>query len=72
MHLCRQYRDASSMLEVDSRYAAIKAWWASSNCTSEDGLRHLQLWMAFWHFRYRQWGSVRKVFEVFKVICLRF
>ena len=45
------------MEEEETRYLAIKAWWASSNCTSEDGLKHLQLWLAFWHFRYLQWGG---------------
>src|SRR5579875_1679227 len=65
MQLCRQYRDASSMVEADSRYAAIKAWWASSNCTSEDGLRHLQLWLASWHFRYRQWGGFMELVRPF-------
>ena len=56
-HLCLQYRNASSMSEAETRYLAIKAWWASSNCTSEEGLKHLQLWLAFWHFRYLQWGG---------------
>jgi hypothetical protein len=56
-HLCLQYRNASSMQEAETRYLAIKAWWVSSNCTSEDGLKHLQLWLAFWHFRYLQWGG---------------
>ena len=45
------------MAEAETRYLAIKAWWASSNCTSEDGLKHLQLWLAFWHFRFLQWGG---------------
>ena len=45
------------MEEAETRYLAIKAWWSSSNCTSEDGLKHLQHWLAFWHFRYLQWGG---------------
>jgi hypothetical protein len=56
-HFCLQYRNALSMEEADTRYLAIKVWWASSNCTSKDGLKHLQLWLAFWHFRYLQWGG---------------
>jgi hypothetical protein len=56
-HLCLQYRNASSIEEAETRYLTIKAWWASSNCTSEDGLKHLQLWLAFWHFRYLKWGG---------------
>jgi hypothetical protein len=39
------------------RHPRIKAWWASSKCTSEEGLKHLQLWLAFWHFWYWQWGG---------------
>jgi hypothetical protein len=35
------------MLKVEMRYLAIKAWWDSSNYTSEEGLKHLQLWLAF-------------------------
>jgi hypothetical protein len=41
------------MLEAETRYLAVKAWWASSKCTSEEGLEHLQFWLAFWYFRYR-------------------
>ena len=52
-----QYRNAQSMDEAEARYLAIKAWWVSSNCTSDDGFRHLDLWLAFWHFHYRQWGG---------------
>jgi hypothetical protein len=25
--------------------------------TSEEGLSRLELWLAFWHFCYRQWGG---------------
>jgi hypothetical protein len=42
------------MDEVDSRYLAIWAWWLSSGAASEDAIRDLILWLAFWHFRYRQ------------------
>ena len=45
--LCLQYRDARSMEEAETRYLAIKAWWASSNATLESRLRHLDLWLAF-------------------------
>ena len=45
------------MEKAETRYHAIKASWASSNCTSEDGLKHLQLWFVFWHFHYLQWGG---------------
>jgi hypothetical protein len=55
--LCLQYCDASSMLDAETRYLAIKTWWALSNSTFEECLKHLQLWLAFWKFRYRQWSG---------------
>ena len=55
--LCIQYRNAISIDEAETCYLAIKAWWSSSGATSESGLRHLELWLAFWHFCYRQWGG---------------
>ncbi len=70
--LCLQYRDASSMLEAETRYLAIKAWWSSSNCTSEEGLKHLQLWLAFWHFRYRQWGGFMELVRLYSYYGLFF
>jgi hypothetical protein len=45
------------MDEAESRYLAIRAWWLSSGAASEDAIRDLNLWLAFWHFRYRQWGG---------------
>ncbi len=56
-HLCKQYKDARTMAEAETRYWAIRAWWASAQATSEVGLGHLEHWLAFWHFRYRQWGG---------------
>jgi hypothetical protein len=60
------------MLEAETRYLAIKAWWASSNCTSEEGLKHLQLWLALWHFRYRQWGGFMELVRLYSYYCLVF
>jgi hypothetical protein len=45
------------MDEAESRYLVIRAWWLSSGAAFEDAIRDLNLWLAFWHFRYRQWGS---------------
>jgi hypothetical protein len=64
-HLCLQYRNASSMAKAEIRYQTIKAWWASLNCTSEDSLKHLQLWFAFWHFRYLQWDGFMELVHLF-------
>jgi hypothetical protein len=44
-------------LESETRYLAIRAWWLSSGATTEQELSQLELWVAFWHFRYRQWGG---------------
>jgi hypothetical protein len=55
--LCKQYRDAKNMEEADICFHAIRAWWTSSGATTASGLRDLELWLVFWHFRYRQWGG---------------
>jgi hypothetical protein len=55
--LCKQYKDSKTMDEAESRYFAIWAWWLSLGATFEDAIRDLNLWLAFWHFQYREWGS---------------
>jgi hypothetical protein len=55
--LCRQYKNAASASESETQYLAIQAWWLSSGATSKEGLSRLELWLAFWHFCYRQWGG---------------
>ena len=55
--LYRQYKNAAIALESETQYLAIRAWWLSSGASSEEGLSRLELWLAFWHFRYRQWGG---------------
>jgi hypothetical protein len=42
---------------VRVRYLAIRVWWLSSGAAFEEGIRDLDTWFAFWHFRYRQWGG---------------
>jgi hypothetical protein len=50
------------MKEAESRYLAIRAWLLSFGVALEDAIRDLNLWLAFWHFQYRQWGgSMQKV-----------
>jgi hypothetical protein len=46
----KQYKDSKTMDEVESRYLAIRAWWLSLGAASEDAIRDLNLWLAFWHF----------------------
>jgi hypothetical protein len=55
--LCKQYKDAKLMAEVEERYLGIKGWWLSSRAALEDSLRELDDWLGFWHFRYRQWDG---------------
>ena len=56
-HLCKQYKNANSLEEAKTKYLAIRSWWLSSGATTDEGLVRLDLWLAFWHFRYRQWGG---------------
>jgi hypothetical protein len=58
---CRQYKNAASASESETRYLAIRAWWLSSGATTEQGLSRLELWLAFWHFRYSQWGGFKQL-----------
>jgi hypothetical protein len=55
--LCKQYENAKTISEAEMGYLAIRAWWLSSGVASEDAISQLDLWLAFWHFRYRQWGG---------------
>ena len=55
--LCKQYKDLESMDQAEVRYFAIRSWWLSSGAAVEEALHHLDHWLAFWHFRYRQWGA---------------
>jgi hypothetical protein len=55
--LCKQYKDSKNMDQAETRYLAIRSWWLSSGAANEEALHHLDHWLAFWHFRYRQWGG---------------
>jgi hypothetical protein len=66
--LCRQYKNAASSLEAETLYLAIRAWWLSSGATTEAGLSRLDLWLAFWHFRYRQWGGFMQLVSFITII----
>jgi hypothetical protein len=50
--LCKQYKNATSPTKSETCYLAIKSWWLSSKATTTQGLSWLELWLAFWHFRY--------------------
>jgi hypothetical protein len=51
--LCKQYKNTTSAADSETRYLAIRAWWLSSGTTTTQSLSRLELWLAFWHFRYR-------------------
>jgi hypothetical protein len=68
--LCRQYKNAASASESETRYLAIRARWLSSRATSEEGLSRLELWLAFWHFRYCQWGGFMQLVSFLLFISL--
>jgi len=55
--LCKQYKVLKNMDQVETRYLAIRSWWLLSGASNEEGLHHLDHWLAFWLFRYRQWGD---------------
>ena len=45
------------MDEAESMYHGLRAWWVLAGAVTENALNKLELWLAFWHFRYRQWGG---------------
>ena len=55
--LCHEYRKCKSKAATDTTMEAIKAWWYSSSGVSETGLKEMNDWLNFWHFRFHQWGS---------------
>ena len=68
--LCGQYKNAAIASESKTRYLAIQAWWLSSEATSKEGLSRLELWFAFWHFRYRLWGGFIQLVSFLLFVCL--
>jgi hypothetical protein len=52
--MCHQYRTARTMDEAESMYHGLRAWWVSAGAVTERALNKLELWLAFWHYRYRQ------------------
>ena len=55
--ICKDYKDAVTMDDAETKYHVIRSWWLSSGATSEKGILNLSEWLGFWHFRYRQWGG---------------
>jgi len=55
--LCKDYKDAKTMDEAETKYHVIRSWWLSSGAAIEEDIHGLSEWLGFWHFRYRQWGG---------------
>ena len=51
--------------QAETKFLAIRAWWMSSGAATEQGLPRLELWLAFWHFRYRQWGGFMELVSLY-------
>jgi hypothetical protein len=64
--LCKDYKDAKSLEDVDIKYHVIRAWWLSSGATTEEGMYSLSEWLGFWHYRYRQWGGHMLIVSFFQ------
>ena len=47
------------------KFLAIRAWWMSSGAATEQALPRLELWLAFWHFHYRQWGGFMELVSLY-------
>ena len=55
--LCHEYRMCRSKVAADSAMEAIWAWWYSSGRVSESGLKEMNDWLSFSHFRFHQWRA---------------
>jgi hypothetical protein len=65
--LCTNFKEAKTPWEAEEFYHCTRDWWLSSGAATEDGLRELDDWLGFWHFRFRQWGGF---YELVRVDCL--
>ena len=55
--ICKDYKDAKTMDDVETKHHVICSWWLSSGAASEERILGLSEWLGFRHFRYRQWGG---------------
>ena len=53
--ICKDYKEAETMDDFETKYHVICSWWLSSGATSEKNIFGLLEWLGFWHFSYRQW-----------------
>ena len=55
--ICKDYKDAKTIDDAETKYYVIRFWWLSSGAASEKDILGLSKWLDFQHFRYRQWGG---------------
>jgi hypothetical protein len=68
--ICKDYKDAKTMDDAETKYHVIRSWWLSSGAASEEGILGLSEWLGFWHFRYRQWGGHMLLVSTFQTSLL--
>jgi hypothetical protein len=51
--LCKNYKDAKTIDEAETKYHVIRSRWLSSRAATEKGILDLSEWLGFWHFHYR-------------------
>ena len=64
MRLCTDFKEAKTPCDAEEFYHYTRDWWLSSGAVSEDGLRELDDWLGFWHFRFRQWGGFYELVRI--------
>jgi hypothetical protein len=69
IRLYQEYRMCKNIEEADSKLASIKALWFSSGAVSESGLKELNNWIGFWHFRTSNTSSGVLIFRRLVVLC---
>ena len=69
--LYKQYKESKLVDEAEIRYLAIRSWRLSSEAASEDLVHHLDHSLAFWHFRYLQWGGFMTMVRILNPIVCR-
>ena len=45
--LCKDYKDAKTMDEADTKYHVIRSWWLSSGAATEEDIHGLSEWLGF-------------------------
>jgi len=68
--ICKDYKDAKTMDDAETKYHVIRSWWLLSGAASEESILGLSEWLGFWNFRYRQWGGHMLLVSTFQTSLL--